>query len=378
VRSPLCSAKLWAVAISVLVFAAACGYDEGRDLPGVVEQATPAGAELVGECGGSPGLIESPSHGCTYFVPGEADEVTSAVADALAEQGFDISCRGDETTVEIAGLRGNVRVHAEVTADGSLTDDGDGAINVYEPGYVPPRAQPIPAGSVALDLNASRQSEASADFQREWIADGFTCTEDVLQEQTLEGCVEAWNGPDNAANRRLALGRVRVPAAYVVPRSNEPGVSSGCFFGFLAHGGRYLFFESAWRDGGLVFATPELGYSSQKGLDADARVRGDGTLELKRPSLNDRCEVWWNATAGWEIRKVAVSRELVAEVYAVYSSGQYPRCEYTLRTRDGFLRAVVELRDGEWASTPLRPVERPLRFRPNGELAASGWLSVGP
>lgn len=362
----------------MVTMVAACGYDAGKDLPGVVDRATPAGAEPVGECGGSPGLIESPSHHCTYFVPGELNEVTTVVADALVEQGFDVSCRGDQTTVEIAGLRGNVRVHAEVTADGSLTDDGDGAVNVYEPGYVPRRAQPIPAGSVALSLAASRQPEASADFQREWNAGGFVCAEDVLEEQTLQGCVETWNGPDNAANRRLALGRVRVPAAYVVLQSNEPGVSSGCFFGFLAHRGRYLIFESSWKDGGLVFAEPELGYSSQKGFDADANVRGDGTLELKRPSLNGRCEVWWNAPAGWEIRKVAAGRRLVAEVHAVYSSGENPRCEYTLRTRDGFLRSVLELEDGEWASTPLTPVEPPLRFRPNGELAGSGWLSVGP
>jgi hypothetical protein len=357
---------------------AACGYDTGRDLPGVVDRATPAGAELVGECGGSPGLIESPSHGCTYVVRGELDEVTTVVADALVEQGFDVTCRGDEATVEVAGLRGNVRVSAEVTADGSLTDDGDGAVNVYEPGYSPPRARRIPAGSVALSLAASRQSEASADFQREWIAGGFACAEDVLEEQTLEGCVEAWNGLDNEANRRLASRRMRLPVAYVVLRSNEPGVSSGCFFGFLAHRGRYLIFESSWKDGSLVFAKPELGYSSQKGLDADARVRGDETLELKRPSLNDRCELWWNAPAGWEIRKVAIRRRLVAEVYAVYRSGQSSSCEYTLRTRDGFLHGVVELRDGEWVSTPLAPVKPPLRFRPNGELAASGWLSVGP
>jgi hypothetical protein len=167
-------AGVLAIPIVLVCLAVACGYDEGDDLPEVVERATPAGATPVGGCGGSPGLIESPSHECTYLVRGEAGDVTRAVADALLQQGFDVSCRGGETTVEVAGLRGDVRVRAEITAAGSLTDDGDGVVNVFDEGYAPSRAKPIPRGSVALSLSASRQSEASADFQREWIAGGFS------------------------------------------------------------------------------------------------------------------------------------------------------------------------------------------------------------
>jgi hypothetical protein len=376
--SRLCPNGFRALILFLLVFAAACGYDEGKDLPAVVDRATPAGAELVGECTGSSGLIESPSHECAYLVPGDADEVTAAVAEALADQGFAVSCRGNETTIEIAGLRGNVRVRAQVTADGSVTHDGGGVVNVYDPGYVPPRAQPIPADSVALSLGASRQREASDGFQREWIAGGFPCTEDVLKDQTLEGCVAAWNGPHNGAKRRHVLRRMRVPVAYVYLRSNGPGVSSGCFFGFLAHAGRYLIFKSSWREGRLVFAKPELGYSSAKGLDANARVRPNGRLRLKPPSLNERCEVWWNAEAGAEARAAAVRRRLTAEVEAVYEEGQAPRCTYTLRSKGRYLEVVVELRDSRWATTPLRPVEPTRLFRPNGEVLDTGWLTVGP
>jgi hypothetical protein len=172
---------------------------------------------------------------------------------------------------------------------------------------------------------------------------------------------------------------MRVPAAHVLLLdSEEAGVSSGCFFGFLARGGRYQFFEGTWREGRLVFEKPELGYSSGKGLDAEAHVRRDGTLTLKPSSLNERCEVWWNAPAGAEPRSVTVSRGVSADVQAVYTEGKSPRCTYTLRTQRRYLQVVVEFKDGHWASTPLAPIRLKRAFRPNGELAASGWLTVGP
>jgi hypothetical protein len=361
------------------VLAAGCGYDEGEDLPPIVEGVVPEGAEQVGECGGSPGLIESPSHHCTYFVPGELDEVTEDVAEALTDEGFDLSCRRDAVAVEIAGLRPNVSVRSEITADGSVKDSGDGAVNVYEPGYVPAGARSIPAGAVALYVSVSRQSEAGLGTQRAWTSSGFECAEETLHRQTLEGCTEAWNAPMNEANRRLARTRMRVPVAYVIlSDSNEPGVSSGCFFGFLAHEGRYLIFESSWTDAGLVFSEPELGYSSQKGLDANALVRRDGMLELKRPTLNERCEVWWNASAGLETRALAARRGFLGAVEAVYDTrGQAARCTYTFRIRGRFLRVVAEI-DDDWAWTPFTRLMTPPSFRPNGELVESGWLRVGP
>jgi hypothetical protein len=372
------SARLQAILILASLVTAGCGYDEGEELPGIVARATPAGAKLVGECGGSPGLIESPSRECTYTVAGEAGDVTNAVADALVAVGFDVSCRRDENTIRITALRANVRVDAHVIEDDSLTNHGDGAVNVHGRGYVPTGARRIPAGSVALSVNASRQSEASADFHREWIADGFACSAIVLHAQTLEGCVEAWNSHANERNQRLVVRRMRVPAAYVRLRSDEPGVSSGCFFGVLARQGRYLIFESTWKNGSAAFARPELGYASGKGFDANARVRGDGTFHLKPSNLNDRCEVWWNAPAGWDLRRLALARQLVADVYAVYSEGRTTSCVYLLRTGGRYLRAVLTFEDGNWRSPGLIPVKRPRRFHPNGELHASGLIAVGP
>jgi hypothetical protein len=372
------SSAALSAALASVVTAAACGYDEGKDLPAVVEQAAPRAAELVGECGGTSGFIESPSHSCTYLAPGQTFGVTREVAGALARQGFAVSCRGGDETVEIAGLRGNVRAHAEITAGGSVSDAGGDVINVHSPGFEPAGAKAIPARSVAVKLTASRQSEASANFWRAWIAAGVACSEDGLRQQTLTGCLEEWNGSSNEANRRLAVRRLRARVAYVVVSSEKAGVSSGCFFGFLARRGRYLIFKSSWRQGDLVFAEPELGYASGKGLDADARVGRDGKLELKPPTLNERCETWWSAPAGYELRHETASRRLAGEIQAVHTAGANPHCLYTLRRRGKYLRAIIEFDQARWAWKSFRPLHLEGAFQPNGQLRADGNLSVGP
>jgi hypothetical protein len=271
------------VGLAAVALATSCGYDEGKDLPAIVERATPGGARVVGSCGGSSGLIESPSHGCTFFVTGEPAEVTVAVAIALVKQGFDVSCRGAPQAAEITGLRGNVRATGKVTDNGaavvSATDSS--AVNVYPAGYVPEGGKPIPAGQVALRLDASRQSEASVASYRSWVANGVPCTRDGLRRQTLDECVDQWNAPANGANRRLAASRARVPEADVLlRRSNEPGVSTGCFFGFLAPRGRYLILKGAWQGDRLAWEEPELGYAKKKDVDPEAELRPDGTLVL--------------------------------------------------------------------------------------------------
>ena len=370
-------ARSLALLVSTLVVGAGCGYDQGEDLPVIVENATPPRATQVGACGGSSGLIESPSHGCTFLVRADEGEVTTSVAQALADDGFQVSCRRSDESVELAGLRGDVRVRAEVTPAGSISERG-GVVNVYGSGDVPPGGRRIPRGSVALALDASRQAAASEDFQREWVRDGFTCDRGELQEQSLPGCVDAWNAPANEPNRRLAARRMRVPVAYVSLRSDGPGVAEGCFFGFLARGGRYLIVESSWAGDRATFAQPELGYATGQGLDADARVRDDGTIVLKPRSLNPRCGDWWNAPAGWDLRERAFRLRLTGEVSAVYTEGEKTRCDYVLRTGRGFFAGAVTFDQGRWVTAQLQPIDRPRRFSPNGALAATGWLAVGP
>ena len=359
---------------------AGCGYDDGDDLPAVVEAATPANASRVGACGGSSGLIDFPSYGCTYVVAGDAGDVAAVVAAGLAEQGFAVSCRmGAEETIEVDGLRDDVSARAEVTDEGSIvvSDHGE-VVNVYGKGGVSPGGKQIPRDAVALSLTASRQSDASVEFQRSWVRGGVACTEADLRQRTIAGCVTAWNQPENEANRKLALRRMRIAVAYVLLDQAGAGVADGCFFGFLANGGRYLMFDADWEDGELAFAEPELGYSSGKGLDADALVRPDGTLRLKPRTEDDRCEVWWSAEAGWKVRRNAMRRKLAGEVEAIYTDGPVARCVYVLSMRGEYLRAVTELRDLGWKSKPFERIAAPPRFRPNGELRRDGWLSVGP
>jgi hypothetical protein len=269
------------LALLVLVTGAGCGYDEGKDLPGIVEAAAPAGSQVVGACGGSPGLIEPPSHGCTFFASGESRKVAVAVARALIKQGFEVSCRGGGVTIEVTGLRGDVRADSEITGDGTVTTSG-GVVNVFAPGYVPPGADPIPTGSVALELSASRQSDASAGLFRTRIREGAPCSAAGLRRQTIDSCIEQWNSLGNETNRRLALQRARAPAVNVFRLSEVSDVSSGCQFGFLAPRGRYLILESTWEDDHLVWAKPELGYFSGKGFQPHAKLRPDGTLRLIR------------------------------------------------------------------------------------------------
>ena len=270
------------LAVLAVLSATGCGYDDGRDLPGVVEGATPPDSRLVGACGGSSGLIESPSHTCTLFSPGEARGVAITVAGALVDQGFEVSCRGGGVQITVTGLRDDVRVDAEITADGTVTTSG-GVVNVFDPGYVPPAAEAIPPGSVALRLSASRQSDASASFYRSWIREGTSCSaEGFVRLLTLDSCIDGWNARGNDARRRLALRRARVPAASIVHLSDAPGVSNGCHFGFLARRGRYLMLEFRRHDDRLDWAGPELGYFSGEGFEPDARLRADGMLVLVR------------------------------------------------------------------------------------------------
>jgi hypothetical protein len=266
------------LAAVLLVVAAGCGYDEGRDLPPVVDAATPPGARLVGACGGSPGLIERPSHACTFLTPGSPSRVVAQVATALESEGFAVSCQGDDAVAELRALRGSVHVLAEATGEGTVVlDESDpSVVNVSTSASSSPGGRPIPSGFVALRLAALRTE--GAERERAWIEGGVECAAPALRRQTLQGCVEGWNARGNEAARSRARRDARRPGAEVFLLAAGPSVARGCFVGFLAREGRYLTYESRWRDGRLVWATPELGYHDGQGFDPEARLRADGTL----------------------------------------------------------------------------------------------------
>jgi hypothetical protein len=182
--------KLAFLQLVTLGLLAGCGYDAGSDLPGVVEAVTPADAQLLIRCGGSSGLIEPPSHGCTFFTPGEGSAVTAAVAHALRGQGFEAGC---PRPGEINAVREDVRVSVEVTQYGSVVASG-GVANVFDVGYRPRGSQPIPTGSVALEISASRLPEGSVGF---WVGranERGRCDAPLPKPNLAANCVNWWNG----------------------------------------------------------------------------------------------------------------------------------------------------------------------------------------
>ena len=153
--------------VAFLLVAAGCAYDDGSDLEPVVERATPAGASVLAACGGSAGgLIDLPQRSCTFIAPGDSGAVTTAVANALRADGFDVACR---RAGEVTAVQDDIRVVAEVTQDGSV------------------------AGSVAVKIGASRLAEASAAHWRRRAREGGSCAAPVQKPNLAEFCVNWWN-----------------------------------------------------------------------------------------------------------------------------------------------------------------------------------------
>lgn len=208
------------VFLSVLVVSG-CGYDHGRDLGLLVQAVSPTGAHPVTACSGSSGLIENPSYGCTYLVRGNGGAVTESLARALRQEGFAVGCSAPGS---LAALRGDVRVTAEVTQYGSIVASG-GVVNVFGAGYRPEDSQAIRRGFVALRLDASRQSTASAALWQAQVEDGGRCDRPLVPPDPIEQCLTWWNGPVGQATSAAAV-RGRLGPEAQVKRRERPGVST--------------------------------------------------------------------------------------------------------------------------------------------------------
>lgn len=270
----------------VLVAAAAgCGYDAGGDLRPIVADATPPGARLVGMCGGSTGVIESPSHSCKYLVPGNAGEAVASVARALAQTGFRISCEARGYEITLLGERGDVRVLARAVAAGTVIDDGD-VVNV-NPGARATGGNRIPRGSAFLDVDASRRTDTSEELA---VRPG-SCAAGALAQLgrragggslELVRCELAWNHRPNAWVRRLVARRhpATRAAVYVDLRLD------GCAFQFAVGRAAYEV-KAEWVGERLVVARPVFQRIYGDGdprtwFHANARLRPNGALALYR------------------------------------------------------------------------------------------------
>lgn len=246
--------------VAFLLVVAGCGYDDGADLAPVVDHATPAGASTLAACGGSSGLIESASRSCTFLAPGDGGAVTTAIANALRADGFEVACRRPG---EVTAVRGDIRFLAEVTQHGSV--DAPGA------------DKPIPAGSVAVKIDASRLNEASASFWKSLAREGGRCAASVPKPNLAEFCVNWWNvsGIDTGSD---AVRRGARPPVEVRPAWGK-GTES-CTYTLRARG-RFLRVTARSVPDGFIW--PRLRVLSRPGaFRPNAHLNEDGRLYLVR------------------------------------------------------------------------------------------------
>ena len=205
-------AALISTAVGVL-FLAGCGFDEGRDLEPVVEQITPASARLLAPCSHTDGLIDYASYSCAVLAEGDAAGTTQAIAAALAEADFAVACPWAGSLVAV---RHDIRVTAEVTQWGSVRG------SAVTPGsWRPVGSHPIPHGSVALRLDASRLSDSSRAFYRRLIAQKGRCDRPLPRPDPIAQCVVWWNGAAGRPTREAVPWRTVGPEVEVVGRNRE-------------------------------------------------------------------------------------------------------------------------------------------------------------
>jgi hypothetical protein len=244
--------------IAAVLVVAGCAYDDGADLEPVVDRATPAGARALAACGGSGGLIESPSRSCTFFARGGGGAVTTAVASALRADGFEVACRRPG---EVTAVRDDIRLLAEVTQHGSVDAPGGD--------------KPIPAGSVAVKIDASRLVEASASFWRGLAREGGNCAAPLPKPNLAQLCVNWWNGvgipTSKDALRRGARSDVEVRPDWGIE-------ASACTYTLRARG-RFLRVTARFEDGDWIW--PRLRALSRPGaFRPNAHLNEDGRLYL--------------------------------------------------------------------------------------------------
>lgn len=249
---------------------AGCGYDTGSDLPGVVSKVTPAGARPLTDCSGSSGLIDTPSHSCSFFARGDGGSVASAVARALREQGLEVACRAPG---KITAVGDDVRVLVEVTQHGSVVV-GNGVVNVFSSGYRPRGARSIPTGSVALEIGASRLEDASASFWRTLARKPGRCDATLPKPNLAEHCVNWWNNvgqPTAVKALRLRGGpQVQVRAEWGIERS-------ACIYTLRASAG-YLRVRARFVEGDWSWEEPRRVRAAA--FRKNAHLSEDGRLDL--------------------------------------------------------------------------------------------------
>lgn len=184
--------------------------------------------------------------------------MTTAIVNALRGDGFEVACRQPG---EVTAVRDDIRFLAEVKQNGSVDAPGG--------------AKPIPAGSVAVKIDASRLNEASAAFWRSLAREGGRCAAPLPKPNLAQFCVNWWNvsGIDTGSDavRRGARPPVEVRPAW----ANE---TKACTYTLRARG-RFLRVTARHEQGDWIW--PRLRERHRPGkFRPNARLNEDGRLDL--------------------------------------------------------------------------------------------------
>jgi hypothetical protein len=173
----------------------------------------PARARLLAPCSHTDGLIDYPSYDCTALVKGDGAGTMQAITIALAKTDFQVAC---PSAGSLVATRSDIRVTADVTQWGSLRGSA-----ITAGSWRPIGSHPIPRGSVALRIDASRLSDSASAFYRTLIAKRGRCDRPLPRPNPVRQCAIWWNGPVGRRTREALPRRTAGPEVEVVGHDRE-------------------------------------------------------------------------------------------------------------------------------------------------------------
>jgi hypothetical protein len=168
----------------------------------------PAQARPLAPCSHTDGLIGYPSYECAALVRGNAGVTIVAIETALAETGFRVAC---PSAGALVATPNDIRVTADVTQWGSLRGSA-----VTAGSWRPVGSHPIPRGSVALRIAATRLSDSSTAFYRSLSAKGGHCDRVLPRPSPVRQCLVWWNGAVERPTREGLPSQTAGPETEVV------------------------------------------------------------------------------------------------------------------------------------------------------------------
>jgi hypothetical protein len=155
--------------LALVLLTAGCGpYGQLKETVRALE---PDGAETIGECQEYGAyVIDTPGYGCSYFVPGDRQNVSRSLAERLADEGFRSVCSEDRSlgTIDFRAVRGKTTLYAHVSQLGSvITMSGDQPLSIYPDADYLSEFQAAPPRHVIVKLVAHDEKRGLSGGTRE-------------------------------------------------------------------------------------------------------------------------------------------------------------------------------------------------------------------